>query len=177
MQSLTSGIPLSRSPHYRRQTGNRVAGRCSPARVKIPDRGIACLTALAGADAARPPGKATLCAPMVSSDMTVELRELPSTTVLCGRCSSSTPSRPSKQDFAAPAVESLALSDQDPDWLSVAIVVDGVPVGMFVLDLRGYVRDLDDGPSTVLFRAFHIAPEHQGNRSATEVVSATRAHV
>ena len=82
-----------------------------------------------------------------------------------------------QQDFAAPAAESLPLGDHDPDWLSVAILVDGVPVGMFALDRGGYLREFDDDPSAVLLRAFYVAPEHQGRGYATEAVAATRAFV
>lgn len=85
--------------------------------------------------------------------------------------------RPDQQDFAPVAVESLAMGDQDPDWVSVAIVIDGAPVGMFALDRGGYFREFDDDPSAVLFRAFYIAPEHQGNGYATAAVSAVRAFV
>jgi RimJ/RimL family protein N-acetyltransferase len=85
---------------------------------------------------------------------------------------------PSEQkDFAASAAESLPLGDHDPDRLSVAIVVDGLPVGMFALDRGGYFREFNDDPSTVLLRAFYIAPEHQGSGYATQAVSATRAFV
>ena len=84
---------------------------------------------------------------------------------------------PEQQTFAETAAGSLPSSDRDPDWLPVAIVVRGVPVGMFVLDLRGFVRELDDDPSTVLFRAFYIAPEYQGRGYATAAVLATRAYV
>jgi len=84
---------------------------------------------------------------------------------------------PEQQDFAATAVESLPRGDDDPDWLSVAIVVHGVPVGMFALDRNGYFREFDDDPSAVLFRAFYIAPEHQGHGYATAAVMATRALV
>jgi RimJ/RimL family protein N-acetyltransferase len=82
-----------------------------------------------------------------------------------------------QQDFAAPAAESLPLGDHDPDWLSVAILVDGVPVGMFALDRGGYFREFDDDPSAVLLRAFYVAPEHQGHGYVTEAVAATRAFV
>ena len=82
-----------------------------------------------------------------------------------------------QQDFAAPASESLHLGDDDPNWMSVAIVVDGVPVGMFALDRGGYFREFDDDPSAVLFRAFYVAPEHQGHGNATEAVRATSAFV
>jgi RimJ/RimL family protein N-acetyltransferase len=84
---------------------------------------------------------------------------------------------PEQQDFAAPAVESLPLGDRDPGRVSVAIVVDGVPVGMFALDRGGYFREFDDDPCAVLLRAFYIAPEHQGSGYATEAVTATRAFV
>jgi RimJ/RimL family protein N-acetyltransferase len=84
---------------------------------------------------------------------------------------------PEQHEFSCTAAETLPLSDRDPYWLPVAIVVDRVPVGMFVLDRRGYVRDRDDDPSRVLFRAFYIAPEHQGKGYATAAVKATRAYV
>jgi RimJ/RimL family protein N-acetyltransferase len=84
---------------------------------------------------------------------------------------------PDQHEFAAVAAETLPLSDRDPDWLPVAIVVDGLPVGMFVLDLGGYMREVDDDPSTVLFRAFYVAPEHQGKGYATAAVTATKAYV
>jgi hypothetical protein len=38
---------------------------------------------------------------------------------------------PEQRDFAATAAESLPMGDDDPDRMSVAIVADGVPVGMF----------------------------------------------
>jgi RimJ/RimL family protein N-acetyltransferase len=82
-----------------------------------------------------------------------------------------------QQDLAVPAAESLPLGDHDPDRLSVAIVVEGVPVGMFALDRGGYFREFDDDPSAVLLCAFSIAPVHQGHGYATEAVSATRAFV
>jgi GNAT superfamily N-acetyltransferase len=84
---------------------------------------------------------------------------------------------PEQRDFAAPAVDSLPLGDRDPDRLSVAIMVDGMPVGMFALDRGGYFREFDDDPCAVLLRAFYIAPEHQGSGYASEAVSATRAFV
>jgi len=84
---------------------------------------------------------------------------------------------PEQQDFAAPAVESLPLGDRDPGRVSVAIVVDGVPVGMFALDRAGYFREFDNDPCAVLLRAFYIAPKHQGSGYAKEAVSATRAFV
>jgi RimJ/RimL family protein N-acetyltransferase len=84
---------------------------------------------------------------------------------------------PEQQDFAAPAVESLPRGDGDPDWVSVAIMVEGVPVGMFALDRGGYFREFDHDPSDVLFRAFYIAPEHQGNGYAIAAVCATKAFV
>jgi RimJ/RimL family protein N-acetyltransferase len=109
--------------------------------------------------------------------MTVELREitpddLDLRAVLAGQTL-----RPEQHEFATIAAETLPLSDQDHDWLPVAVVAGGVPVGMFVLDLRGYMRALDDNPATVLFRAFYIAPEHQGKGYATAAVSATGAYV
>lgn len=82
-----------------------------------------------------------------------------------------------QQDFAAPAAESLPLGDHDPNWMSVAIVVGGVPVGMFALDRGGYFREFDDDPSAVLLRAFYVAPEHQGHGYASEAALATRAFV
>ena len=82
-----------------------------------------------------------------------------------------------QQDFAVPAAESLPLGDHDPERLSVAIVVEGVPVGMFALDWGGYFREFDDDPSAVLLRAFYIAPVHQGHGYATEAVSATKGLV
>lgn len=84
---------------------------------------------------------------------------------------------PPEQQFAAPASESLPLGDHDPDWMSVAILVDDVPVGMFALDRGGYFREFDDDPSSVLLRAFYVAPEHQGHGYGTEAVQATRAFV
>jgi RimJ/RimL family protein N-acetyltransferase len=39
------------------------------------------------------------------------------------------------------------------------------------------MREVDDDPSAVLFRAFYIAPEHQGRGHATAAVKATRAYV
>lgn len=84
---------------------------------------------------------------------------------------------PEQQFFVPPAVESLPLGDHDPNRLSVAILVDGAAVGMFALDRGGYFREFDVDPSAVLFRAFYIAPEHQGNGYATEAVQATRAFV
>lgn len=39
------------------------------------------------------------------------------------------------------AIELREITLDDPDRLSVAIVVDGVPVGMFALDRGGYLRD------------------------------------
>lgn len=82
-----------------------------------------------------------------------------------------------QQDFAATAVESLPMGDRDPDWVSVAIVVHDLPVGMFGLDPGGYFREFDDDRSAVLFRAFYIAPEHQGRGYATAAVTATRGFV
>jgi RimJ/RimL family protein N-acetyltransferase len=77
-----------------------------------------------------------------------------------------------QQDFAATAVDSLPMADRDPGWLSVAIVVDDLPVGMFGLDRGGYFREFDEDPSAVLFRAFYIAPDHQGKGYATAAVTA-----
>jgi RimJ/RimL family protein N-acetyltransferase len=82
-----------------------------------------------------------------------------------------------QRDFVPAARDSLALGDDDPDWISVAIAVDGLPVGMFALDRGGYFRQFDDDPSDLLFRAFYIAPEHQGNGYATAAVSAVRTFV
>ena len=84
---------------------------------------------------------------------------------------------PEQQLFVPPAVESLPLGDHDPDRLSVAILVDDVPVGMFALDRGGYFREFDVDPSAVLLRAFYVAPEHQGHGYATEAVRATRTFV
>lgn len=82
-----------------------------------------------------------------------------------------------QQDFAATAVDSLPLGDRYPGWMSVAIVVDDRPVGMFGLDRGGYLREFDDDRAAVLLRAFYIAPEHQGKGYATAAVSAVGAFV
>lgn len=84
---------------------------------------------------------------------------------------------PEQHHFAATAVESLPMSDGDPDRMSVAIVADGVPVGMFALDRGGYFREFDEDPCAVLLRAFYIAPEHQGLGYGTKAVCATRVFV
>lgn len=84
---------------------------------------------------------------------------------------------PEQRDFAAPAAESLSLGDRDPNRLSVAIMLDTVPVGMFALDRGGYFREFDDDPRAVLLRAFYIAPEYQGSGYASEAVLATRVFV
>lgn len=109
--------------------------------------------------------------------MTVELREITVSdhqlrAVLLGH-----ELPPEQQAFVPPASETLPLGDDDPDRLSVAIMVDGVPVGMFALDRGGYFREFDDDPSAVLLRAFYVAPEHQGHGYGTEAVSATKALV
>ena len=109
--------------------------------------------------------------------MTVELREISLHDVDLRRPLLEHTLPPEQHEFAATAAETLHLSDHDPAWLPVAAVVEGVPVGMFVLDLRGCLRERDDNPSTVLFRAFYIAPEHQGKGYATAAVSATGAYV
>lgn len=76
-----------------------------------------------------------------------------------------------------PAAQSLPLGDGDPGWMSVAIMVGGVPVGMFALDRGGYFREFDDDPCAMLFRAFYIATEQQGNGYGTAAAAATRAFV
>jgi RimJ/RimL family protein N-acetyltransferase len=110
-------------------------------------------------------------------DMTLELREiaLDDPDLRAVLLEHTLPSE--QEDFAATGAESLPLGDNNPNRLSVAIVVDGVPVGMFALDRGGYFREFNDDPSAVLLRAFYIAPEHQGSGYATEAVSATRAFV
>ena len=113
----------------------------------------------------------------MSFDMSVELREITlndrdlRAALLDHRLS------PEQQFFVPPAVESLPMGDHDPNRLSVAILVDGVPVGMFALDRGGYFREFDDDPSAVLLRAFYIAPEHQRQGFATEAVRAARVLV
>ena len=82
-----------------------------------------------------------------------------------------------QQAFVPPAAETLPLGDDDPDRLSVAIIVAGVPVGMFALDRGGYFREFDDDPTSLLLRAFYIAPEHQGHGYAVAAVRATRSLV
>jgi RimJ/RimL family protein N-acetyltransferase len=109
--------------------------------------------------------------------MTVELREITPDDFALRAVLLEHTLPPDQQDFAATAVESLPLGDRDPDRLSVGIVADGVPVGMFALDRGGYFREFDDDPGVVLLRAFYIAPEHQGSGYAKEAVSATRAFV
>lgn len=84
---------------------------------------------------------------------------------------------PEQQFFVPPAVESLPLGDHDPNRLSVAILVDGVAVGMFALDRGGYFREFDNDPSAVVLRAFYIAPEHQRRGYATEALGAARVFV
>jgi RimJ/RimL family protein N-acetyltransferase len=109
--------------------------------------------------------------------MTVELREitLADADLRAGLLGHVLPAE--QQDFAATAAESLPAGDLDPDRMSVAIVADGVPVGMFALDRGGYFREFDDDPCAVLLRAFYIAPEHQGHGYGTQAVSATRVFV
>ena len=69
------------------------------------------------------------------------------------------------------------LGDHDPNRLSVGVLVDGVPVGMFALDRGGYFREFDGDSSAVLFTAFSIAHEHQGKGHATGAVRAIRVLV
>lgn len=109
--------------------------------------------------------------------MTVELRQitLADTDIRAALIEHMLP--PEQQDFAATAVESLPKGDGDPGWVSVAIVVDGLPVGMFALHRGGYFREFDQDPAAVLFRAFYVAPDHQGKGYATAAVCATRAFV
>jgi RimJ/RimL family protein N-acetyltransferase len=109
--------------------------------------------------------------------MTVELREITADDADLRAVLLKHTLPPGQRDFAAPAAESLLLGDRDPGRVSVAIVVDGVPVGMFALDRGGYFREFDDDPGAVLLRAFYVAPEHQGSGYATLAVSATRAFV
>ncbi|MBO1756813.1 GNAT family N-acetyltransferase [Allobranchiibius sp. CTAmp26] len=82
-----------------------------------------------------------------------------------------------QQRFAAPAADSLPLSDGDPDRTSVAILAGDEPVGMFALDRGGYFRKFQDSPSAVLLRAFYVASDHQGHGYARAAVAAVPAFV
>ena len=113
----------------------------------------------------------------MSFGMTVELREITQDDPDLRAALLEHTLPPEQQLFVPLATESLPLGDHDPDRLSVAILVDDVPVGMFALDRGGYFREFDDDPSAVLLRAFYIAPEHQGNGYATQAVWATRVFV
>lgn len=78
--------------------------------------------------------------------------------------------------FAATAAQSLPVADHDTGRTAVAIVADGEPVGMFVLDRGGYLPQVvashADLPTALLLRAFYIAPEWQGRGYGTAAVRA-----
>ncbi len=84
--------------------------------------------------------------------------------------------RPEQVPFSGLPAETLRAADADPARVPVAILADGAPVGLFVLDAAGG-GPLAAGPGDLVLRAFFVDAAEQGRGIAGAALAALPAFV
>jgi len=80
--------------------------------------------------------------------------------------------RPDQERFAGPLAQLLPAAEADPERTPVAILLDGAPVGFFVLHRGAGAHELAPEDGDVLLRAFLVDAAAQGRGVATRALAA-----